>query len=78
MHIKDLTHLTLVGQDRVICSLRTPPLESARQAAKDALADGDAFLARVWSTLATLLADMSEASAKALETAVSERVLREM
>lgn len=76
IHIKDFSHLTLLDTRRTMCSLREPPLDAAREATRQAILVGDAFLARIWGTLATLFGD-SEGK-NMMETMTADSVLQEM
>lgn len=76
IHIKDVSHLTLLDANRTMCSLRGPPLDAAQDATREANLVGDAFLARIWGTLATLFADVEGKGL--METLSAESSLQEM
>ena len=75
VHIKDMSHLTLLDSQRAMCSLRDPPLDAAREATRQAEISGDAFLARIWGTLATLFDGEGKSM---METISAESALQEM
>lgn len=73
VHVKDLSHLTLVRPERAVVSLEGTPLQFARNAALTSEAAKDEMLSHVWKTLVGIFE-----SADTTETLFSERVLPEM
>ncbi|KAK4047078.1 hypothetical protein OIV83_005641 [Microbotryomycetes sp. JL201] len=77
VHIKDVTHLTMLSPDRIVASLGEGPLTVARKAAKRAAELQDSLLTRVWETIVQLLDDPSAEgfNSAALGTLFAERIL---
>lgn len=81
VHIKDVSHLTLLRPDRLAPFLGTAPLDIAREAVAQTFAMRDLFLAKVWTTVLCLLegAGGTEGDqARHLETLFAERLLPEV
>lgn len=73
VHVKNLSHLTLVRPERAVVSLEGSPLQFARNAALLAEAASDGMLSHVWRTLVSIFE-----SADSTDTLFSERILPEM
>ncbi|KAK4047185.1 hypothetical protein OIO90_006294 [Microbotryomycetes sp. JL221] len=80
VHIKDVTHLTMLSTKRIVASLDGSPLSIAQEAAAKADELQDHMLTRVWRTMVQLLDDgsgQSFASAH-LGTLFAEKMLPAM
>lgn len=72
-------HLTIVSPGRTMCSLKAPILGATLSASLRASEQGDLFLSRVWSTMASLF-DVGEGDDRvsAMSSPLAERLLPEL
>ncbi|KAL8293651.1 hypothetical protein RQP46_000352 [Phenoliferia psychrophenolica] len=79
VHIKDVSHLTMLKPSRTPCSLAGPPLAVAREALASATAAKDVLLVSIWTTLVCFFDHGGPASAeRPIEKGLAEKLLPEL
>lgn len=79
VHVKDVSHLTMLKPARMPTSLAGPPLDVAREALASATAAKDVLLVSIWTTLVCFFDHGGPASGeRPIEKGLAEKLLPEL